>query len=209
MKDQISKMSNKMSDEQKRNDLDWRKKDKIRLEGNKATANAMFRDVVFPYLQSKKAFGEVYNCEAEGRTTAAETMDQEWGIDWVAERDGHIIGIAARASFFEGFTIRKKSRGYNSEFYKMEKNLKDKSNPIDPNKTYAFQIQTMIGPDNKPVPDKLHIIKVQYLIDFISKHPDEVIHKINSQDGNPYAYVSCESLIAKGYRPTTIDIPWV
>lgn len=196
-----------MTEEQKRADQEWRAKDKKRLVASKQKANQVFEKVVMPFLESAKVLSNPLSCEDEGAEESIKLLDEHWGIDWIAEREGHKIGIAARISGFEGFTLRERSRGYRSEVEKFAEYLENKLNPFDPSKVYLFQVETMVDSNGIKQPYMLHMIKMEKLFQFIREFPNDVVHRVNKQDGNTFIYIPSSKLELRGFKVVKAQLP--
>lgn len=196
-----------MTEEQKRLDQEWRAKDKKRLVAMKQKANAVFENVVMPYLVSLNLFTDPISCEGEGTEEQIRLLDEQWGIDWIANRRGDDLGISARISSFEGFTLRERSRGYRSEVEKFAENLENGLHPFKPEKLYLFQVETKINQRGERVPHMVHLVGMKKLFKFIKEHPEEVIHRVNSQDGNSFIYIPSSKLELHGFKVLRILLP--
>lgn len=177
------------------------------MVASKQKANQVFEKIVMPFLESANVLSNPISCEDEGAEESIKLLDEHWGIDWIAEREGGRIGIAARISGFEGFTLRERSRGYRSEVEKFAEHLENKLNPFDPRKIYLFQVETMVDSNGIKQPYMLHMIKMEKLFQFIREFPNDVVHRVNKQDGNTFIFIPSSKLELRGFKVVKAQLP--
>lgn len=167
-------------------------------------SNAIFFESVIPFLKNKN-FDNFICCELELDGTKLKKIDKDWKIDWLTTFEEELVGIAARVSSFNGFTIRKYSRGYQSEYFQIPNLISKKDFPINPDNFYVFQIETT-EVNNKKIPTKLHVIKTSSLFSFVKENENKVECFTNKSDGNEFVFVSVETLLSNKIKHWTIDL---
>lgn len=192
--------SSTILDHNKAADHAWRTEDKVRVEKGVEKSIKMFKRFMEPNLP-KIGLYDIQNCEGSPYGTVLKAYDENWGIDYLAkrkEKDGTetLIGISFRTSILEGFSLRAESRGWEAEYYKIPRALKDPNLPIKPENYYIFQIETDYDKteDGLAKPYKLRIARMKVLMDHITANPAVIRNCINKQDGNLYVFIPANKL---------------
>lgn len=192
-----------LTEQEKRQNIQWRTQDKTRLEGNQRNSTQIFKETAIQTLSNKHGFHSFICCEEAEYGTKLKELDTNWKIDWLAKtkNNKNVIGIAARVSFFDGFTVRVDSRGYYSEYHETLKNLENKDFPIDWNCMFTIQVQATNGK-----PTQIHIVKTRDLIKCVEANLSWLKFFTNSKDNNGYYYLSADVLRSKGIPVSSIPI---
>lgn len=157
-------------------------------------------------VSTKLAITELVCNETMPYGTPEKDLDLNWGIDWSAKFKGKEIGICARISSFNGFTIRKSSRGSKSEYNKFPENFTNPKFPLCLSKFYTFQFETELDNQGNKKLKALHIIKTKTLFDYLNSNESNCKEFVNKHDGNSFIFVPVENLIKDNQQVLTINL---